>query len=87
MKTNTGQLNLVTLTRAALCSGLDEIPTAKVEEWGEEISDRIYKWFFSSTGVGTTAARRNRVEAWDIWEADEFPDFRFLRMRNSKLCW
>ena len=46
MKTNTGQLNLVTLTRAALCSGLDEIPIAKVEEWGEEISDRIYKWFF-----------------------------------------
>lgn len=32
MKTNTGQLNLVTLTRAALCSGLDEIPVAKVEE-------------------------------------------------------
>lgn len=43
MKTNTGQLNLVTLTRAVLCSGLDEIPTAMVEERGEEVSDRTYK--------------------------------------------
>ena len=73
MKTNTGQLNLVTLTRAALCNGLDEIPIAKVEEWGEEISDRIYKWFFSSTDVGKTTVRRNGVVAGDIWEANEFP--------------
>lgn len=43
MKTNAGQWNLVTLTRAVLCSGLDEIMTAMVKECKEKVSGRIYK--------------------------------------------
>lgn len=42
MKTNAGQLNLVTSTRAVSSSGLDEIPTVVVvEEYRETVSGRM----------------------------------------------
>lgn len=48
MKTNAGQLNLVTLTRAVSCNGLlvDEIPNAMAGECREKASGRIYKCLF-----------------------------------------